>query len=343
MMNFYKKRGLWGLFIIIPMAFVLLFAPVTAFAKGENAQTVAVQNVKYDDDDDKDDDKRDKKAFFATKKGDNEPVVQKEFNEFKALYKTETANKISKDDAEKLIREKMPDENLFTLLLAAMGVSVVLAILGFVFGIKANGKLVNLEKANEKQYEKIQNLRYEIDDLKQKINRLEFQKETAASAYKPQTEERTQFALKEAAPAVKVEPKTDPVAEFLAEYHKLNTLNSFEGKEFRKNLISKYRLKAFSCTNFSERMQNPSLSPIYADVDPVKAHIWAYPLGDGNFAAVPRISQTYDETLHDPGSMGMIFNSNFANGKIYNKIEVIKPAVFTEGWRLQTKGEIRLS
>ena len=138
-----------------------------------------------------------------------------------------------------------------------------------------------------------------------------------------------------------------PIAtEFLNEYNSYgNQTDNYESWKFRKNLVSKYALKAFSCANLSERMQNRSLPPIYEDASPLMAHIWAYPLGDDKFAAVPRLSQYYDDVLHNAGALSMIFESNFVAGETYDIITVARPAVFQNAggdWKLMQKGEIRL-
>jgi len=349
MMKFYNKNALWGFFIIIPLAFFFLFTPITAFAEGED--TPKVPRIIKQDLTDRENppknvekkDGEDGKSETPKKTDENEPVTHKEFNEFKAQYAKESADKINKADAEKLIKEKTPDEDFLKLILACSAVGLVMAVVGLIYGVKVNGGLGSVISRNKDRDAQIKKLQSEIEELKQKLSKLSVQRETTPTAYiQPITETPKPESRKNVAPS-RIASPVDPFADFLAEYHKLNNMSAYEGKEFRKKLFGNYRLKAFSCVNFTERMQNPSLPPVYADEDAAKAHVWAYPLGDGTFAVIPRLPQTYEERIHDEGSMGMIFDSNFASGKNYNKIEVVEPAVFGDGWRLQKKGRIILS
>ncbi len=342
MINFTKTK-LWGCLLATPIVLGLLFPPMEGFAEKTNQSDIYQRENRQETLQENHLGTRQEAKPETKQINDNDPVTQKEFKEFKDNYEKEARNKITKNETIKKIEEKFSEkEDFFNFLLIITGLATAAAIVGIGVSVNATNRL-NKIQGNYVKEEKLQKLEHEIKELRQKLDDIKFKNETVITAYVPPTVEISHSTIRQNPTTKSQNAPIDPIVDFLAEYHKIYKMNNFEAKEFRKNLMIKYHLKSFYCANSADRIQIPPPPPIYSDTDPMKAQVWAYPLPDGTFAVVPRIPQTYDKTLHIPGAMCEMFDSNFENGMNYNNIEVLKPAIFADGWRMVQKGKLKLS
>lgn len=154
-----------------------------------------------------------------------------------------------------------------------------------------------------------------------------------------------------AAPRQRVqEPvRQSPLDIFLAEYNALShqDLHGYNGKQARTAFVQKYTIRAFACTNYDERMRQPGLQPLYADVStPMGGPYWAVRLPQQeNYVVVPNLTLNYENQVHIVGGMKEAFLSNYQQGS-YAHIEVIQAADFGYAnghWTILRPGRIRLS
>ena len=126
------------------------------------------------------------------------------------------------------------------------------------------------------------------------------------------------------------------INEFLAAPHSSNL------RQLRSDFIKKYSIKAFSCTNVKERMDNPSVIPKFDTAASTQVgDFWAYK-SENVYLVVPA-ANSYNDNLHLERAMREVFDSNFVEGNTYDNIVVEKAAVFAEGWKQLQKGRLRLS
>ena len=139
----------------------------------------------------------------------------------------------------------------------------------------------------------------------------------------------------------RIEPRTD----FIAEYNLiLNETNGYQKKTAKENFVAKYKVRAFNCVNFNERMNQPSLKPNFFEVESIQeGEYWAIPVGGNTFKVVPNIN-SYNENYHVARAMGEVFDSNFVSAT-YNKIQIDVAAEFNfsgQNWTLVKKGKLIL-
>ena len=138
--------------------------------------------------------------------------------------------------------------------------------------------------------------------------------------------------------------KIETGTNFIAEYNSiLNETDGFKIRTARENFAEKYKVRAFSCTNFNERTNQPFLQPIFIEADSIQSgDYWAIPAGN-IFKVIPNI-KSYNENCHVARAMGEVFDSNFVS-ETYNKIQVEAAAEFTvsgQNWILNLKGKLVL-
>ncbi len=129
----------------------------------------------------------------------------------------------------------------------------------------------------------------------------------------------------------------------VAQYNKLITLSSNKLRQERDNFWNKFDVKFFSCSNSSARMNDPDIEPIFNDVSNRNGDYWALS-SSGSFEVFPRLG-VYNDNLHNERAMGIVFDSNFKSGKVYEKIHVEFPAKFRRSgtnWILESKGTLFL-
>lgn len=131
-----------------------------------------------------------------------------------------------------------------------------------------------------------------------------------------------------------------------AEFNSLASQGGFDFKKSRDEFLHKYKVRAFSCTNFEARMNEPVPPPEFFEVSVVlSGDYWAINLKDNLFAVFPNI-KIYSDNYHTARAMGNVFESNFVAGMTYNKIFVVNPAVFScsgNVWSLINKGKLNLT
>ncbi len=139
------------------------------------------------------------------------------------------------------------------------------------------------------------------------------------------------------------------LALFLENYNSLSSMNlsGFEDKKVRMEFIAKYKIKAFSCVNYDERMRQPNVDPVFLDAETTAGgKYWAMKLANQElYYVVPNPKGTYESQLHGTGGMKEAFRSNYQEGS-YEHIEALQPAEFSYlngHWNILKPGKIRLS
>ena len=127
-----------------------------------------------------------------------------------------------------------------------------------------------------------------------------------------------------------------------------NALSGQEGhnlKTSRDDFVRRYKVRAFNCTNFEARMNEPVPAPKFVEAPTAPSgEYWAVLLKDNVFAVFPNV-KTYSDNHHSARAMGEVFKSNFTPGKTYNDIQVEQPAIFgcsETVWSLKKQGTLRL-
>lgn len=127
-----------------------------------------------------------------------------------------------------------------------------------------------------------------------------------------------------------------------------NALAEQEGhnlKTSRDDFVRKYKVRAFNCTNFEARMNEPVPPPKFVEAPTAPSgEYWAVLLKDNMFAVFPNV-KTYSDNHHTARAMGEIFKSNFTPGRTYSNITVEQPAIFgcsETMWFLKKQGTLRL-
>lgn len=230
----------------------------------------------------------------------------------------------------------------------AIALIVLLAIALIVLSRSLSGKIhtrvskekfAKLDATVKAQSDEIKRLRGEIDVLKESIKRAEAAT-TVPKEAAPKIAPVRAAAPKETAPPAPT--IADEYGEFVAEYNALQKKTGLEARTAKQDFIKKFAVKAFNCTNFEARMNDPALAPVFSDAEsPAMGRYWAYAVRGDIFAVVPNINP-YEAQNHTAGAMGEVFASNFANGSTYRSIAVVKPALFKGEWQLDERGELKL-
>ncbi len=177
------------------------------------------------------------------------------------------------------------------------------------------------------------NLQQEVAALREELERM---RRSAQSRQDSGAAEQRTAASQQNAPAW---------SEFVEAYNALaqRKLTGFEARDARNDFGRRFGVRAFSCANFEQRMNRPDLPPVFADEPNIaNGEYWAMPCSGGLYVVVPCM-KTYEARNHSEGGMKEAFHSNFENGRTYNVITVIKPAIFQEGWKILRQGKLQLS
>lgn len=280
------------------------------------------------------------------------PVKSSEFFEFKATTEQQIKDLTALTEGKSLFFG-VSSENIL------MGAVILDFILLFVV-LFCCLKLSDLKDKHKKIVEKFTSQKNAVEDLSDKVSRLEkkiermneehdvsassqrnpakltLQKESPVSSYgdllsSAQTTELSRPFTAE-----------DKCREFVNDFNALADKKGYELSEARKEFVSKYNVRQFSCINFQARMNEPIPPPTFGSpTSGQTADLWAYEFDSGLFAVVPNV-KTYTENHHSARAMGAIFRSNFTKGT-YSKIRVEKPAVFKGMWNFEKQGELVLS
>lgn len=112
-------------------------------------------------------------------------------------------------------------------------------------------------------------------------------------------------------------------------------------RNIRDAFMQNYRVVAFKCSNFEERINRPEVKPQFVTCQPSEGTLWGVPLSDGNLAVLPALRE-YESTAHSQGGLKELFDSDYRSGS-YRKIEVTRPAIMTRDFQIiKKKGELRL-
>lgn len=73
--------------------------------------------------------------------------------------------------------------------------------------------------------------------------------------------------------------------------------------------------------------------------------LWVVPIDERHFAALPNPQNVYNDNLHLDRALREVFESNFVEGNIYDKILVDRPAQFERfggSWIFREQGKLFL-
>ena len=131
----------------------------------------------------------------------------------------------------------------------------------------------------------------------------------------------------------------------IADFNALAKQGGHNLKTAKDDFIRKYNVRAFNCSNFEARMNEPVPAPNFVEAPSAPSgEYWAVPLKGNSFTVFPNV-RTYSDNYHTARAMGEVFNSNFAAGRTYSNITVEQPAIFDysdTAWFLKHKGSLRL-
>lgn len=132
---------------------------------------------------------------------------------------------------------------------------------------------------------------------------------------------------------------------FINDFSALDKLSGFSARQARDKFLRRYKVRAFTCANVEERMNNPKIAPKFTETpSTASGDFWACVIDGNIFAVVPNL-KTYTENHHAERAFGIVFESNFDGGN-YSKIRIERAAIFEligVEWRLKNPGKIILS
>ena len=117
---------------------------------------------------------------------------------------------------------------------------------------------------------------------------------------------------------------------------------TMSGLNMRQQFMKDYKVIAFKCVNFEERVNRPEDKPRFATCTTSESTLWGVPLQDDTSLAVLPGLRNYESTAHDQGGLKELFESGYTGGS-YRKIEVIEPAIVTRDFQIIKRGKLRLS
>ena len=109
----------------------------------------------------------------------------------------------------------------------------------------------------------------------------------------------------------------------------------------------RFKVRDFSVANMPALSNNPGVKPVYRFVQPGQGEYWLVPLGEGVGYALPRFRPAYVPAHFRLTGLDRVFVCNgFVEGQTYQKLEVVKPAVFrvaaNDDLELSTQGILEL-
>lgn len=119
------------------------------------------------------------------------------------------------------------------------------------------------------------------------------------------------------------------------------TDTTINGIFIRQKFIKDYRVIAFKCVNFEERVNRPEVPPRFMVCTISESKLWGVSLSDGTLAVLPGLHE-YESTAHYQSGLKELFKSEYISGS-YRKIEVIKPAIIKRDYQIIKRGELSLS
>jgi len=255
---------------------------------------------------------------------------------------------IFQNDIQQQITEVKGDTELFgintgNILIGSLVLNVILLLLVIVIrlgSLKADDAL--RQKIN-KQRDTLESLSDDVRSLKRELSRKnDFPVVNIAPA--PRNVEIPGIAAFPSSEKMMPPPPEpdDKYKNFIEDFNGLSNQKGFAAKDEAEKFVRKYNIRAFSCTNVADRMNDPIPPPVFAEAPVNNADFWAYEFEAGVYAVVPRI-KNYTTNYHSDRAVGEVFSSNFNKGNTYSKIFVKKPAIFKGMWNLQQKGELELS
>lgn len=265
-----------------------------------------------------------------------------------------TIDNLNKQVSELQTQIKKSDDGLLGgytdyMLIGVGAIALIALVLGIVMVTSAARKeaLERLRKSfserEEENSNKIAELNRKIFALESRLSEIQAEPKISSA---PQTFPSNVIPLnntvREREPVYTPPPKPsleEKYAEFVQEFNALANLSGYDAKKANENFRQKYNIQSFVCTNAEMRVKSPPPPAEFGD-NP-NGNYWAFEVESGIFAVVPKV-KTYTANLHSDQAMGEVFSSNFQTGSTYNKIRVVKPAIFNGKWALETKGQLVL-
>ena len=136
--------------------------------------------------------------------------------------------------------------------------------------------------------------------------------------------------------------------DLLDDYHALReTFTPARGAELCQPFIDKYHLHFLICTDHNAA-ENGKAMPKFETIEDVgEATFWAYdiPGQPGDYAVIPSPMFPYDQKMHEEAGMKETFAARYEPGKIYDKLIVDMPALFSlrnDKWKIEQPGMLEL-
>jgi len=136
--------------------------------------------------------------------------------------------------------------------------------------------------------------------------------------------------------------------DLLDDYHALReTFTPARGAELCQPFIDKYHLHFLICTDHNAA-ENGKAMPKFETIEDVgEATFWAYdiPGQPGDYAVIPSPMFPYDQKMHEEAGMKETFAARYEAGKIYDKLIVDMPALFSlrnDKWKIEQPGMLEL-
>ena len=136
--------------------------------------------------------------------------------------------------------------------------------------------------------------------------------------------------------------------DLLDDYHALReTFTPARGAELCQPFIDKYHLHFLICTDHNAA-ENGKAMPKFETIEDVgEATFWAYdiPGQPGDYAVIPSPMFPYDQRMHEEAGMKETFAARYEPGKIYDKLIVDMPALFSlrnDKWKIEQPGMLEL-
>lgn len=140
-------------------------------------------------------------------------------------------------------------------------------------------------------------------------------------------------------------PRVNQNSQIISQFNNLIRLSGVDFKRAREKFSKNFDVKAFKCGNVEIRMNNPNIKPNFVD-DSINGNgnYWAVPTNGVSFDVFPNL-KVYNDNLHNERAMGIVFDSNFQAGRVYEKVRVEVPAKFRRNgneWILESTGKLFL-
>ena len=282
----------------------------------------------------------------------NKDFDRRDFEQFRTEITQQVADlQIFTEENTSLLGIGLGNILLFSILVAA--VAIILAFICLTKLSNFKEKQNKLKQTCSAQEETIKKLSKKVESLTKEITSIKTAPPVVNRDAAPRNIEVHSFT---SVPTVQLEKSPAPpppivtnqiapeekFTDFVKAFNSLANQGGFSAKKARDEFVQKYRVRAFNCTNFEARMNDPIPPPVFGET--ANGEYWAIPFTDNSFFVFPNV-KSYSDNHHTARAMGEVFKSNFASGGTYSKITVEKPAVFEcagNVWTFKRQGKLGL-